>query len=51
MALLEKAAGQGHAYAMQMLASIHRTRKEHEPALKWDTKGAEAGAYSRPLFS
>ena len=43
MALLEQAAGQGHAYAMDMLASIHRTRGEHEQAVVWATKGAEAG--------
>jgi len=43
MALLEKAAGQGHAYAMYELAHIHRERKEYEQAVKWYTKGAEAG--------
>jgi len=43
VALLERAAGQGHAYAMETLASIHSVRKEHEEAAKWHTKGAEAG--------
>jgi len=43
VALLEKAAGQGHVYAMQTLGSIHRVRNEHEQATEWFTKGAEAG--------
>jgi len=43
MALLEKAAGQGHVYAMNMLAGIHDNRKEHEQAVEWHTKSAEAG--------
>jgi len=43
MALLEKAAGQGHAYAMHALGSIHRERKEHEQVVGWFTKAAEAG--------
>jgi TPR repeat protein len=43
MVLMEKAAGQGHAYAMFQLGNIHRTRKEHERAVEWYTKGAEAG--------
>jgi len=43
MALLEKAAGQGHAYAMFALAQATCKRKEHEQAMKWHTKGAEAG--------
>ena len=43
MALLEKSAGQGHAYAMYTLECIHRVRKEDEKSLKWVTKGAEAG--------
>ena len=43
MVLMEKAAGQGHAYAMNTLASIHHVRKEYEQAVAWDTKGAEAG--------
>jgi hypothetical protein len=51
MALLEKAAGQGHAYAMMALGSVHDVRKEYEQAVKWLTKGAEAGAYTRSLFS
>jgi len=33
MALLEKAAGQGHAYAMLRLGEIHSARKEHELAV------------------
>jgi TPR repeat protein len=43
MALLERAAGQGHTYAVEALAHIHRERKEHEQAVEWFTKGAEAG--------
>jgi len=43
MALLEKAAGQGHAHAMHTMGSIHDTRKEVEQAVAWYTKGAEAG--------
>jgi len=43
MALLEKAAWQGHAYAMDALGSVHSLRKEHERALQWFTKAAEAG--------
>jgi len=43
MALLEQAAGQGHAHAMHALGIIHHTRNEHEQAVKWYTKGAEAG--------
>jgi len=43
MALLEKAAGQGHAYAMYALGCIHAERKEHERAVEWYEKGAEAG--------
>ena len=43
MALLEQAAGQGHAYAMLALGGIHYTRVEHEKAVVWWTKGAEAG--------
>ena len=42
MALLKKAAGQGHAYAMQELGCIQGVRKQHEQAVKWFTKGAEA---------
>ena len=41
--MLEKAAGQGHAYAMNALGDMHDARKEHEQAVKWYTKGAEAG--------
>ena len=43
MALLEKAAGQGHVYAMDNLRSVHDERKEYEQAVTWATKGAEAG--------
>ena len=43
MALLKKAAGQGHAYAMHALGSFHHERNEHEQAVGWFTKGAEAG--------
>ena len=43
MALLEKAAGQGHAYAINRLGEICRERKEHEHAVQWWTKGSEAG--------
>jgi len=42
-AFLEKAAGQGHAYAMYMLGDFHRKRKELEQTVRWFTKGAEAG--------
>jgi len=43
MADLEKAAGQGHAYAMCELGIIHSAMQEHERAVEWFTKGAEAG--------
>jgi TPR repeat protein len=43
VALLEKAAGQGHAYAAITLGGIHHVRNEHEQALQWCTKAAEAG--------
>jgi TPR repeat protein len=42
VALLEKAAGQGHVYAMFALGNIHRVRKEHEQAVAWWTKAAQA---------
>ena len=42
-ALLEKAAGQEHVYAMHELGGIHIARKEPEQAMKWYTKGAVAG--------
>ena len=51
MALLEKAAGQGHAHAMWTLGSVHVARQEFEQAVGWFTKGAEAGAYTRPFLS
>jgi TPR repeat protein len=43
MALLEKAAGQGHAYAMHALGELHAETKEHEQAVGWFTMGAEVG--------
>ena len=43
MALLQKAAGQGHAYAMNVLGSIYDVREEYETSVEWLTKGAEAG--------
>jgi TPR repeat protein len=43
MALLEKAAGQGHAHAMYAMGSVHVTRQEFEQAVGWFTMGAEAG--------
>ena len=42
-ALMEQAAGHGHAYAMYQLGCIHDARNESEEAVKWFTKGAEAG--------
>jgi len=50
MALLEKAAGQGHTYAMFALGDIHGTRKEYEQAVAWYTQGAEAGL-PKAMFS
>ena len=47
---MEKAAGQGHAYAMYVLGCIHRERKEYEQAVAWFTKGAEAGL-PRAMFN
>jgi len=41
--LLEKAAVQGHAFAMNKVGNIHGGRDEYEQALHWFTKGAEAG--------
>jgi hypothetical protein len=38
MALLEKAARQGHAYAMCELGMVSYDRREREQALKWLTK-------------
>ena len=40
---MEQAAGQGHAHAMDTLGHMHDERKEHEQAVGWYTKGAEAG--------
>jgi hypothetical protein len=48
MALLEKAAGQGQAYAMYALGCINDVWMEHERAVEWFTK---AGAYTLPLLS
>jgi len=42
-ALLEKPVGQGHAHAMNALGSIYRMWEEHEQAVGWYTKAAEAG--------
>jgi TPR repeat protein len=42
-AFLEQAAEQGHAYAMNTSAHVHDARNEHEQAVGWYTKGAEAG--------
>ena len=43
MALLEQAAGQGHAYAMSAMGDIHDVRNEHVLDVEWCTKAAEAG--------
>ena len=43
MALLEKAAGQGHAYATYELGGIHHTRRDYKQAVEWTTQAAEAG--------
>ena len=43
ISLLEKAAGQGHVWAMHWLGYIHEKSKEYEQAVHWFTKGAEAG--------
>jgi len=43
MALMQKAAEQGHAYAMNSLGCAHFQRNEFELAVRWFTKGAEAG--------
>ena len=50
MELCEKAAGQGHAYAMQWLGNIHDAREEYDQAVAWFTKGAEAGL-PRAMFN
>jgi TPR repeat protein len=50
VALLEKAAGQGHVYAMCTLRGIHHKRKEHEQAMRWATQAAEAGL-PKAMFS
>ena len=43
MALLEKAAGQGHAYAMDVLGCVFHRWKEPVRSSAWYSKGAEAG--------
>jgi hypothetical protein len=43
VALLEKAARQGHVYAMYTLGGFHDGRNDSEQAEKLATKGAEAG--------
>jgi hypothetical protein len=43
MALLDKAAGQGHAYATYALGCVHKQRKEYEQAMGWMRKAAETG--------
>jgi len=40
---MEKAAGQGHVYAMLLLGQMHCERKDYEPALGWFRMAAEAG--------
>jgi len=50
IALLEKAAGQGHAYAMHALGCVHEARKEYEQAVHWVTMGAEAG-FPKALYN
>ena len=42
IALLEQAAGQGHAYAMHALGWLHLKRKDFILTVEWFTKGAEA---------
>jgi len=43
MALLKKAAEQGHVYAMSALGDFHNEWEENEQAVEWITKAAEAG--------
>jgi len=50
MALLEKAAGQGQACAMDALGDLHYGRKEFEQGVEWTTKAAEAGL-PRAMFN
>jgi len=47
---MEKAAVQGHAYAMTLLGVFHNTRDGHEQAVGWFTKGSEAGL-PRAMFN
>jgi len=42
-ALLEKAAGQGHVYAMFCLAQAYHAGNQHEKAVEWFAKAAETG--------
>jgi TPR repeat protein len=44
VALLEKAARQGHVDAIAALGDIHHERKEPEQAVVWFTMAAEAGS-------
>jgi len=48
--LLEKAAGQGHAYAMLVLGDMYHEKEEYAHAVEWYTKAAEAGL-SRAMFN
>jgi len=50
MALLKKAAWQGHAYAMLALGQTRAMRNDHEQAVEWYAKGAEAGL-PRAMFA
>jgi len=43
VALLERAAVQGHVHAMYALGSHLHEREEHEQAVRWLTTAAEAG--------
>ena len=43
MLLVERAATQGHAHAMQWLGQIHEKKEEYEHAVVWYTRAAEAG--------
>ena len=43
MVYLEKAAGQGHAYAMGSLSEMLFKMNDEVRAVEWLTKGAEAG--------
>jgi len=43
VALLERAARQGHAHAMPWLGNMHHKRKEYGQATEWFMRGAKAG--------